>query len=239
MVTEYFTLLLIFPISLVEGGELFDEIQRRKHFSEEIAASLMNQLLSAIVYCHERKIVHRDLKPENVLIEASSGSKLTIKIIDFGTAQTFTAAAKLKVTMGTPYYIAPEVLMKSYNEKCDVWSAGVILYILLSGTPPFDGKTDDDIMKAVKKTKYSFHNKIWDDISPEAKDLVSKMLKYPPEARITAQEAFSHSWIQSKKFNQLKPETAASLLNNLKNFHVKSTFEIYIFSMSKNYNRQL
>ncbi len=148
MVTEY-----------VDGGELFDEIQRRKAFSEEMAADIISQLLSAIVYCHERKIVHRDLKPENILIDSVTDSKIVIKVIDFGTAETFTPTSKLRSTMGTPYYIAPEVLMKSYNEKCDVWSCGVILYILLSGTPPFNGATDEDIMRAVKKTKFSYYSK--------------------------------------------------------------------------------
>lgn len=206
--------------SLVEGGELFDEIQKRGVFSEQIAANVISQLVSAIAYCHERKIVHRDLKPENILIESSNGSDINIKVIDFGTAQTFTSGTKLRATLGTPYYIAPEVLFRSYNEKCDVWSAGVILYILLSGMPPFDGASDEEIMKAVKKTKFSFSAKVWDEISADAKDLISKMLKYPPETRLSAQEAFSHKWIKSKKFNELKPETAKSLMANLKNFHV-------------------
>ena len=92
---------------LVEGGELFEEIQRRKVFSEEMAADLISQLLSAIVYCHERKIVHRDLKPENILVYPAPGGKLRVKVIDFGTAQTFNPSSKMKVTMGTPYYIAP------------------------------------------------------------------------------------------------------------------------------------
>ncbi len=205
---------------LVEGGELFDEIQRKKAFSEETAADIISQLLSAIAYCHERHIVHRDLKPENILIYSSVGGKIKIKVIDFGTAQTFKSDAKLRATMGTPYYIAPEVLLQSYNEKCDVWSCGVILYILLSGTPPFNGATDDDIMRAVKKAKYSYSNPVWREISDEAKDLINKMLKYPPEGRISAQDAYTHVWIKRKKFNQLKPETAMALLSNLKNFHV-------------------
>ena len=141
---------------LVDGGELFDELQRRKVFSEEIAADIIRQLLSAIVYCHERKIVHRDLKPENILIESNT-DHINIKVIDFGTAETFLPNSKMRQMMGTPYYIAPEVILKNYNEKCDVWSCGVILYILLSGYPPFNGRTDDEIMEAVKKTKFKFN----------------------------------------------------------------------------------
>ena len=137
---------------------MFDEIQNKKCFSEQIAATVISQLLSAIVYCHERKIVHRDLKPENILLDIKKLDQFQIKVIDFGTAQAFSKDMKLKTTTGTAYYIAPEVLMKNYNEKCDVWSCGVILYILLSGTPPFNGRSDDEIIRAVKKTKFTFYS---------------------------------------------------------------------------------
>jgi calcium-dependent protein kinase len=142
----------------VKGGELFTEIERRKSFNEETAANIISQLLSAIVYCHERGVVHRDLKPENILLDPTADAQLNIKVIDFGTAQMFNTGSKMKTTMGTAYYIAPEVLMKNYNEKCDVWSCGVILYILLSGTPPFNGNTDEEIMKSVRKTKFTFYS---------------------------------------------------------------------------------
>lgn len=143
----------------MEGGELFDEIQRKGNFSEKTAAKVMAQLLSAVVYCHERKVVHRDLKPENILLENNSADQLSLKVIDFGTAQVFSSSTKLRVTTGTAYYIAPEVLQKNYNEKCDVWSCGVILYILLSGTPPFNGQTDEEILQAVKRTRYTYYSK--------------------------------------------------------------------------------
>jgi len=143
---------------LVEGGELFEEIQRRGNFSEKTAADVIAQLLSAVAYCHERKIAHRDLKPENILIEKTSSNELSVKVIDFGTAHAFNAS-KLKATTGTAYYIAPEVLQKNYNEKCDVWSCGVILYILLSGTPPFNGRTDEEILQAVRRTRFKYYSK--------------------------------------------------------------------------------
>lgn len=112
----------------------------------------MKQLLSSIFYLHSNKIVHRDLKPENILIEKSKNN--IIKVIDFGTAKIFQGHEKLKQKQGTPYYIAPEVLNKNYTEKCDVWSCGVILYILLSGYPPFGGDDDEQILKRVKNGKY-------------------------------------------------------------------------------------
>eukprot|EP00826_Nyctotherus_ovalis_P011704 TRINITY_DN1304_c0_g2_i3.p1 TRINITY_DN1304_c0_g2~~TRINITY_DN1304_c0_g2_i3.p1 ORF type:complete len:340 (+),score=71.15 TRINITY_DN1304_c0_g2_i3:122-1141(+) len=141
---------------LVEGGELFDEIERHGHFTEEDAAVVLSQMLSAVIYCHERRIVHRDIKPENILLEKVR-DRIQLKVIDFGTAQMFGGAKKLTSTTGTAYYIAPEVLSKRYDEKCDVWSCGVILYILLCGMPPFNGNTDDDILKAVRRGKFAYN----------------------------------------------------------------------------------
>ena len=125
------------------GGELFEQIVKRQSFSENDAAYIMEQILSSINYCHLNNICHRDLKPENILIEEGD----SVKVIDFGTAQTFTSDKGMHNILGTPYYMAPEIFAKSgYNEKCDIWSVGVIMYILLTGRPPFYGKTDIDII---------------------------------------------------------------------------------------------
>ena len=140
----------------IQGGELFDEIIKRGKFDEGSAALLMKQLLSCIGYCHEHNIVHRDLKPENVLLEENKQFD-QIKVIDFGTAQPYRPGQKLTETIGTPYYIAPEVLAKKYNKECDIWSLGVMTYICLSGLPPFNGRSDDDIMKAIKKGSFDFN----------------------------------------------------------------------------------
>jgi calcium-dependent protein kinase len=118
----------------------------------------MRQVLACVNYCHKKNIVHRDLKPENILLEANKDFD-QIKIIDFGTSLTFDPEKKLDEKLGTPYYIAPEVLKKSYNEKCDIWSCGVILFILLSGSPPFNGSNDNAIMQKVKAGKYSMTGK--------------------------------------------------------------------------------
>ena len=114
----------------------------------------MRQVLSAVNYCHQRNIVHRDLKPENLLLDQSRAIA-SIMVIDFGTSQTFHKNQRMKEKYGTPYYIAPEVLRQDYNEKCDVWSCGVILFILLTGRPPFNGVTDQEILAKVKQGKYS------------------------------------------------------------------------------------
>jgi calcium-dependent protein kinase len=139
----------------VEGGELLSFMEKQGILSLEMAADVMRQILSAVLYCHKRGIVHRDLKPQNILISSQSSTKLAIKIIDFGTAGWFSPNTKMIQTMGSSYYIAPEVLDQNYDEKCDVWSSGVILYLLLSGVPPFKGRNDEQILQAVKKGKYT------------------------------------------------------------------------------------
>jgi calcium-dependent protein kinase len=118
-----------------------------------------------------------------------------LKVIDFGTSQFFQSGVKLKQKFGTPYYIAPEVLQRSYNENCDIWSAGVNMYIVLCGYPPFSGSSDDIILKRVAEGNYSFPSPEWDCISAEAKELIGRMLTFDPELRISAQEALAHPWI--------------------------------------------
>jgi calcium-dependent protein kinase len=143
----------------IPNGELFDEIIRRKFLSEEDGAYVVKQLISAITYCHAKGVVHRDLKPENILIDSiTEGNKINIKVIDFGTAMFFSPDREIEGTLGTPYYVAPEVLMGTYTEKCDTWSIGVILFVLLSGSAPFNGKSDEEILAAVKKGKFAFRS---------------------------------------------------------------------------------
>ena len=149
---------------------------------------------------------------------------MKIKIIDFGTSQTYTVGGKKKMEerYGTPYYIAPDVLNKSYNEKCDVWSLGVILYILLVGYPPFNGSEDKKIIDAVKKGVYTLDEPEWDDVSGEAIDLVKKCLTYDPEKRASASEALEHPWFKKfAKGEKVKKSLASKALSNLKNFRAE------------------
>lgn len=132
--------------------------------------------------------MHRDMKPENLLLDKDE-SNPKIKIIDFGTSSRFEKDKTLNQKFGTPYYIAPEVLKKNYNEKCDVWSCGVILYIILCGYPPFNGANDKQIIEAVIKGRYTLDEPEWDDVSLEAKDLIKRLLEYDPAKRISAEEA--------------------------------------------------
>lgn len=186
------------------GGELFDLIIQQNKFTEATAAGYFIQILSAIVYCHERNLVHCDLKPENIVIAEKGGSEL--KVIDFGNA-AFINNNKLTSKFGTVYYIAPEVLMGSYDEKCDVWSLGVILYILLSGRPPFGGNSDREILINVRQGQVKFPAERWKNTSEQAIDLITKMLNKDPEKRISSKAAMAHPWVQE----QIHPTTAIDM----------------------------
>jgi calcium-dependent protein kinase len=177
------------------GGELFDRIILNGKFSEEEAANLISQVLSAVSYCHQKQLVHCDIKPENIVYQDQVSD--VIKLIDFGNC-AFVTNGKLKNKFGTVYYIAPEVLEGSYDQKCDIWSCGVLLYILLSGKPPFGGQTDQDILKKVEKGEYSFNRPGWESISAEAKNLISLMLTKKPDSRISASDALQHTWLKMR-----------------------------------------
>ena len=143
-------------------------------------------------------IAHRDIKPENFLLYKEDDDS-HIKLIDFGLAKQIEANEVMNAPNGTPYYIAPEVLKGSYTTQCDNWSMGVVLFIMLSGKPPFGGKTNKEIIDNVLKGTYSFSNPVWDQISDDAKDLIQKLLNKQADERLTAEEAYAHPWIQQQK----------------------------------------
>lgn len=185
------------------GGELFDKIisklQSDTLFTEKETAKMFKQVMSAIAYCHKEGICHRDLKPENLLL-ANKSDDSPIKVIDFGLSNIYKdlkTGQEIKMTtkVGTAYYVSPEVLSGNYDEKCDIWSAGVILYILLCGDPPFNGSNDNEIYKKIKQKKFAYTNPIWKNVSDQAKDLINKMLS-DPDKRPTAIEVLQHEWIK-------------------------------------------
>jgi calcium-dependent protein kinase len=184
----------------------------------------MKQLLSCIQYCHSNNIVHRDLKPENVLLEATKEFD-QIKVIDFGTAQKFKSGVFFKETIGTPYYIAPEVLNHCYGQECDIWSLGVIAYIILSGIPPFNGETDKDIMANIKIGKFNFNHPVWKGISQNAKDFITSLLTYDVKKRPSAAQAIMHPWIKEYSSLVVNQEVSNTALNNLINFHAHATIK--------------
>ena len=193
------------------GGTLFDRLiknmeEEDETFSEKDAAIIFKQIVTAISYCHSQGICHRDLKMENVLF-LNSQKNSPVKIIDFGLSQCVEKkklvqyitgknyeTIKMEAPVGTPHYISPEVLSGKYNQKCDIWSAGVILFTMLGGYFPFDGDTDNDVYKLVKKKKYSFHDEIWKTISNEAKDLINHML-CDENKRYSAIDVLKHPWL--------------------------------------------
>ncbi len=213
---------------LAKGGELYEQIYSIKNYNEINTALIMQQLLSAVSYIHSKNIVHRDLKPENILLETKG--EPFVKIIDFGSANFCKKGEKLKLKVGTPYYIAPEVIKKDYNSKCDIWSLGIIMYMLLSGSPPFDGSDDIEIMDKIIKGEYSLKTKEWDNVSDDAKDLVKKLLTYNPSRRITAEDAKNHPWIIKNRSkdnlnNSLSLENLKRPFENLKKFSAKQKFQ--------------
>lgn len=210
---------------LCSGGDLFDFVERRGCSNEAISANYARQLLSFLAFCHEKGIVHRDIKLENLMLASKDDDN--IKVIDFGSACFFEPGEVLTDKVGTSYYIAPEVAEASprYNEKCDVWSAGVNLYILLCGYPPFNGRTDSAIMRDAVIGEFEFPSPEWDEVSEGAKDLVRRLLTKDPETRISAHEALSHPWLSNADPRELQVETASRIFSNLRTFHISQQLQ--------------
>ena len=209
---------------LCPGGELFQQIIDKGPFTERYSAYVMYQIFSAVNYCHKMHIVHRDLKPENILIVSKDREGLpTIKICDFGTSKMFEKGAVERKLVGSSYYIAPEVLKKHYNEKCDVWSCGVIMYILLSARPPFGGEDDNEIMERVSTGKYDLESPPFNKLSKNSIDLIKRLLTMDPEQRISAEQALNHPWFKEFKsqeiYNRINDaDTIKTLVENLKKY---------------------
>ena len=231
------------------GGTLTERLFKKMDdegatFSEQEAAIIFKQIISAINYCHAQGIVHRDLKMENVLF-VDREDNLDIKIIDFGLGQyssyqlvnlmDLISGEKTVImfeSVGTPNYISPEVLKGKYNQKCDIWSAGVILYAMLSGTFPFKGKSDKDIYKSILRKKYEYPDKIWKSISKEAKDLIDHML-CSEDMRYSAEQVLNHPWFSKESLN-LKHMISKSNIMELQNYKSTNDFKRFILTCLAN-----
>ena len=194
---------------LCTGGELLSKVQ--KPLKEKEIAKIFKQIMSAIAYCHEKGIVHRDMKLENILFSTESEDS-PIKIIDFGLSVLFGKKdvkenevtdlkkygfKRMTTKVGTIYYMSPEVIKGNYDEKCDIWACGVILYTLLAGYPPFNGQTDKDIYNMISKMSFDFEQPVWKGVSKYAKELIKKMLS-PAKSRYTAEEVLNSKWLSVK-----------------------------------------
>ena len=198
-------------MELCSGGELLSRMTNNR-YKEKEAAKLLEQIASAVAYCHEKGICHRDLKPQNILFCNENPNSL-VKVVDFGISKIFNPSLsslkeefgekenkntnKMSTKVGTLYFFSPEVIKGNYTEKCDVWSLGVILYILLCGYPPFVGANENEVIKNICSNKLEFPQKDWKKISESAKNLISSML-CPEKKRISAMELCNSKWIKSK-----------------------------------------
>ena len=203
-----------------EGGELFDKIVK-SNLTEIQCAYIMYQIISAVNYCHKMKIIHRDLKPENILIKKDEDGFYRVKVCDFGTSKAFKIGDTEKQLVGSAYYIAPEVIQKKYNLKCDLWSCGVIMFVLLTKKPPFGGRNDAIIMQNIQIGKYKEH--LLDEYSPYAKELVALLLEKNIKKRINAEQALNHPWFDVFKCKDIltdiqDKDTIKRFIENLKNY---------------------
>lgn len=188
---------LYLVMELVTGGELFDKIVEKGSYTEHEAAQLVRKIVSAVDYLHNLGIVHRDLKPENLLLKRADND-LEIAIADFGLSKIVGQQMMMQTACGTPSYVAPEVLNASgYGKEVDMWSIGVITYILLCGFPPFYGDTVPEIFEQIMEANFDYPEEYWGSVSKEAKDFINKLLVVDSDKRLSASDALKHPWLAS------------------------------------------
>jgi len=214
---------LYIVMELMTGGELFDRIVEKDHYSEKEAADTIRPIVDAIKYCHEMGIAHRDMKPENLLYASPDPSAL-IKVSDFGLARYYDDEL-MTTACGTPSYVAPDILSGlGYTLKVDYWSVGVVLYIMLCGFPPFYEDTNEALFDVIKRGQFEFPSPFWDSISEMAKDLIRNCLQVDPKARFGADEILCHEWIAGHN----TPRTnMPQVTEKIREYNVKRKFRKY------------
>lgn len=211
----------------MRGGELFDRIVAKAYYNEKEARDTCKIILEAVQFCHMNHVAHRDLKPENLLLLSQSDDS-EVKIADFGFAKKVYEPNSLSTQCGTPGYVAPEILEGTpYDERADMWSVGVILYILLGGYPPFIESTQRDLFRKIRKGEYEFHEEYWGTVSEEAKELISSLLTVDPCGRLTADQALENSWIGVDAAALANKDLGVNL-KEFKKFNAKRKFKAVV-----------
>lgn len=209
-------------MELLSGGDLMKRASASGRFSEKVAAKIFQGILVGLTHAHEYGVMHRDLKLENVLLKDESDDSWPV-LVDFGVSTWFKPGQILRETVGSPLYVAPEVLKQNYNCEADLWSAGVMLYIMLSGSLPFQGESDNDVYKAILLGEYDLTSDPWPTISASAKDLVSHLLLVDPKQRLTSVQALEHPWVAMASENSDHP-LSDSVIMRLKKHSKQTSF---------------
>lgn len=224
------------------GGELYDRILKMKRFSEKDAAKIIHQILLGLNYMHKKNIVHRDIKPENILLNSADINKLDVKITDFGFAKCYDPEnfEGMDEILGSPLYMAPEIVKKlRYDSKVDIWSLGIMAYIILSGKPPFSGKTKDEIFLQLTTQSIQYSDGLWSKLSREAKSFVKRCLTRDPQLRPTAEDLLEHEWIKLKVEEiQIKEETVLDINIALQTFRRFTVFQQGIIAFIMSFNQR-
>jgi len=221
---------MFFIMELCEGGELFDRIINDGHITEGLSADIVGQVSSALAYAHGRGIAHRDIKPENVVFCSSDPADTRVKLIDWGLAFTF-LGAPMTSAVGSFTYAAPEVILsenrKEYTEACDIWSLGVLAYVMLCGKPPFWGDRSQHVWNA-RAERYPMKGSPWDKMNPDAKDFIRVLLKADPEKRLPMSRVIVHPWLskaKAKEDSEASESDSHEVMMNLRQFSSANTFE--------------
>ncbi|KAJ1613517.1 calcium/calmodulin-dependent protein kinase [Cryptosporidium canis] len=204
-------------MELCTGGELFERVVHKRVFRESDAARIMKDVLSAVAYCHKLNVAHRDLKPENFLFLTDSPDS-PLKLIDFGLAARFKPGKMMRTKVGTPYYVSPQVLEGLYGPECDEWSAGVMMYVLLCGYPPFSAPTDSEVMLKIREGTFTFPEKDWLNVSPQAESLIRRLLTKSPKQRITSLQALEHEWFEKQLSSSPRNLLLDNVISNFRRF---------------------
>lgn len=200
----------------MKGSDLFEHLTKRGRYLESDAVGLMRQICGAIAYCHRQGVCHRDVKLENFCLEDQS-QDARVKMIDFGLSEAF-GPMPMTDACGTLYYVAPEVLKSRYDEKCDMWSLGVLAYILLSGQPPFQGKDDRETVKLIKSGQVLFPPMRWRHVSTNGRNFIESLLKVNPQERMSAEQALAHPWLTKQVSQEEDVELEEEVLKGMKTF---------------------